>query len=138
MTTFKLSIRTPSRVLYAGEVTEVIVPSHDGEIGIRSGHEDFIGLLGTGVVKVVNGGNDYWYTISQGVYHIESNQVKVLAQAGENADEVNVDAEAKRKAELEPIVQKMSSFDEDYQSTAAQYALAKARIEAHRRTSLVN
>lgn len=135
---FKLNIFTPGKELYRGTVSEVLLTAHDGETGILPAHEDFIGLLGTGVLKFVDGGNDYWFMISSGVYEVKAGEVTILAEAGETADSVDANAAKEDVKRLEPKFLEKSSFEDDFDALRKDYERAKARIEVHRRTHLVN
>ncbi len=55
---FEIEVLTRSKTLYKGKATEVVLPAYDGEVGVLADHANFIGLLGTGPLKVVTGGDD--------------------------------------------------------------------------------
>ncbi|MCB0359426.1 MAG: ATP synthase F1 subunit epsilon, partial [Bdellovibrionales bacterium] len=134
----QLQILTPGRELFSGSVSELLLPSFDGEIGVLPAHEDFIGLLGTGVMKIVHHGNDYWFMVSSGVYEVRGSSVTVLAEVAEAAESVDVDTAKAQEAALAPEVSAKSSFEPEYEDLATEYQRARARIEVHRRTHLVN
>jgi F-type H+-transporting ATPase subunit epsilon len=137
--TFQLEILTPTRKLYSGTVSEVVLPAYDGEVGILDGHEDFIGLLGSGALKIVHDNDDYWYLVSVGVYQVESTVVTVLAERGEEAKHIDIEAQNARLRELEAERNDHANFD------PARYAVWKrecdevrGRIEIYRRTVVAN
>lgn len=135
--TFNVEILTPKKKLLSEEVSEVVLPAHDGERGILAHHEDFIGLLGTGPMKLLKDGNDYWCMVSSGVYEVKGGKLSIIAEVGEKADEVRGIEEIRaRKSDLEDKVEKLS-LDEGL-AERKELAQIKARLEVHRRTELVN
>ena len=136
---FRLEILTPGRELLKAEVSEVVLPAQDGECGILAEHEDFVGLVGTGPLKIVKGGNDYWFMVSRGVFEVRSGEVTVFASLAEKADEVKVDEAKSKVTELEKLFADHQKFDPDsYPAQKIAYDQNRARLEIHRRTDLVN
>lgn len=136
--TFHLEIVTPRRVLFRDEVSEVVLPAYDGEAGVMAQHEDFIGLLGTGVLKIVKDGDDYWFVVSSGVYEVRNGTLKVIAEMGQEAGEVDVAAAQSELKALEPKLDQINLFEPESQRLKVEYDRAKARIQVHRRTELLN
>jgi len=135
---FQLEILTPSRALFQADVTEVVFPAHDGEYGVLADHENAIGLIGTGPLKLVKSGDDYWYMLSEGVYEVSEGTVRLLADLGEEAGDIDVEQARVRAEELEKVVGEQSTYDKEYPAHKRDYDRSKARIEVHRRTELVN
>lgn len=139
MARFSFEILTPSRKVYGADVTEVLLPAHDGEAGILPDHGDFVGVLGTGALKIVENGDDYWYMVSSGIYEVKDGAVTVFADIAESAREVDVDASSAQVKELEKKFSDTAQFSPDeYPAQKLAYDRAKARLEVHRRTDLVN
>jgi ATP synthase F1 epsilon subunit len=130
---FQFRLVTPGEELVNEQVSEVIVPAYDGEAGVLADHEDFVGLLGTGALKLVREGNDYWYLVSSGVYEVKAGTLTVLTELGEEAKEFDVSAERARVAEIEELLAKGESSDTA--ALQAELKRAQARIEVQRRTS---
>ncbi len=136
---FSLEILTPARELLRTTVSEVVLPAFDGERGILAQHEDFIGILGTGAVKIVRDGDDYWFMVSEGVYEVRDGSVTLYAELAETAEEVDVEASSIRVRELEEIFTKVEKFDLDkYPAQKLAYDRSQARLEIHRRTANVH
>ena len=136
---FALEILTPSRKVFSDEVSEVLLPAYDGETGVLPEHGDFVGVLGTGALKIVRNGNDFWYMVSTGIYEIKKGKLTVFADIAESAREVDVEATNAQVAELEKKFADLEQFSaEDYPAQKMAFDRAKARLEVHRRTDLVN
>jgi len=50
MTTFHFELVSPEKLLYSGEVEEVVVPGAEGEFTVLAGHAPFMSSLKAGVV----------------------------------------------------------------------------------------
>ena len=135
---FMFRILTPGAELFSGMVTDVVIPAHDGEAGVLPLHKDMISLLGTGVLKLVKDGDDYWFVVSSGIFEVRGGEVTVLAEMGEPADVVDIEAAKAEEKRLEPMFAEKNSFAEDFEEFKVAYERAKARIEIHRRTHSVH
>ena len=136
---FSLEILTPGRELVHAQITEVVLPADDGEVGILAEHEDFIGLLGTGPVKIVRGGDDYWFMVSSGIFEVIDGKVTLFAEVAENASEVDVAAAKQKIAELDAVFDDPQKFSpEEYPSQKLVYDRNMARVEIYRRTQSVH
>lgn len=136
---FSVEVLSSNKTLYQGKVSEVVLPAYDGEVGILAEHGDFIGLLGTGVLKIVTSGNDYWYMLSQGVYHIENGKLIILAERGESSAGLDTTSLESRISELEEKFKDMKILSTpEYKNLKLEYDQLKARKEVHTRTNLLN
>lgn len=84
-----LSIVTPSTLLYEGDVTAVQIPLHDGLMGVLPGHAPLIGLLGFGPLTLTSGGNRKVFAIDGGFVEVTPKRVTVLANGGEDLEQVD-------------------------------------------------
>ena len=135
---FQARILTPRAELFSAQVTEALIPGFDGECGVLAEHEDFVGLLGTGVLKVVSAGDDFWFMVSSGVFELASGTLTVLTEVAESAKDIDIEFAKKRATELEPALTNLNSYNEKSHSERIEYDRARARLEAYRRTHLVN
>ena len=135
---FECEIILPGRELVVTEVTEVVLPAHDGEVGVLASHGDFVGVLGIGALKYVSEGKDYWVLVGPGVFEVQSGRLTVLTELAEEADEIDFAAAQAQLKDLEKAFTQTSRHDSAYEHTFRDYALAKARLEVHRRTSVVH
>lgn len=93
-----LQLVTLTGVLFEADVYEVTLPTLDGEIGILQNHMPLISVATAGVVAVKKNRTDpenqrEFFAISGGVIEIEHNQLKVIVDEADHADNIN-EAEA--------------------------------------------
>ncbi|HET9850574.1 MAG TPA: ATP synthase F1 subunit epsilon [Candidatus Saccharimonadales bacterium] len=95
---FHLLLVTLTGIKFEGDVYEVILPTLDGEIGILRNHMPLISVATSGVVAVKKNRTDSenqreFFAISGGVIEVEHNQLKVIVDEADHADNIN-EAEA--------------------------------------------
>ena len=94
-----MSIVTPAASLYEGEVYTCQIPTSDGLIGVLPFHAPLMSLLGFGVLTLHDDrGQHLQFAIDGGFLEIKNNKVVVLANAGQNCEDIDLEA---ARAELE-------------------------------------
>jgi F-type H+-transporting ATPase subunit epsilon len=122
--TIELEVATPERQLVRESVTDVQIPGKDGYLGILPGHAALLGLLGTGPLSYSSGGRKRYLAIQGGFVEVQPDQVRVLADVAERAEEIDV---AKAQADLTRAEGQVAT---DPENGLAAVALAQARIDA--------
>lgn len=126
--TIQCDIVSAEEELYSGRVEMVIVHGHMGDLGILPGHTPLMSTIKPGPVRVIKqGGSEEVYYISGGFIEVQPTSVKVLADTGIRAADLDeAAAEEAKKAALQAIQQ--SSADFDYAAAAARLAEAAAQL----------
>ena len=120
-------------------MSEAVLPAFDGEIGVLADHGDYIGLLGTGSLKIVRDGNDYWFVISSGVYEVNAGKLTVITELGEEASEVDTEAASARLKDSEAALDAVKdATSKEHQALKLKVDRDKARLEVHHRTESVH
>jgi len=88
--TLTLEVATPERALAHEQVTDVQLPGKSGYMGILPGHAALTGLLGIGMLTYVADGKKRYLAVHQGFVEVLDNHVRVLADAAERAEEIDV------------------------------------------------
>ena len=83
--TFNLAVISPERKLFEGPAQFVVVPGHDGEIGILHDHAPLMALLGTGALRVETTAGALRFRGSGGFVQVKENEVSVLSEVAESA-----------------------------------------------------
>lgn len=79
----KVSVISPERVLFEGEVEQVVVPAFDGEIGVLTSHAPLMTLLGKGTLKLGADGSAGRYSVEGGFVQVVDNHVRVVTERAE-------------------------------------------------------
>jgi len=79
--TLQVSITTPEGLLHKGEAVKVVVPAHDGELGILPRHAALVGALGAGELRVspAGGSAPLSFFVAGGFVQVLQDRVLVLA-----------------------------------------------------------
>jgi F-type H+-transporting ATPase subunit epsilon len=87
----ELEVVTPERQLVQEKVPEVQVPGKDGYMGILPGHAALLGELGIGFLSYTIGGRRRLLAVHGGFLEVLDDHVRVLADAAERAEEIDVE-----------------------------------------------
>src|SRR5439155_1084478 len=86
---------TPTRLVVAETVDEVVVPGSDGYFGVLPGHAAFLTTLGTGEVIYRIDRDEFYLAVSGGFAEVRNDKVIVLADAAERPEEIEFPANYK-------------------------------------------
>ena len=103
MATIHLEIVTSDRTLYSGDVDMVTVPGAGGVMGILAHHAPVLSTLRPGELRIKVGNDIEEYAIGGGFIDVHDNQIIILADSAERADEIDAaraEAARERAAEL--------------------------------------
>ncbi len=126
----RLKIITPQRLVYDGEVEELVAPGELGEFGILPGHVPFLSVLFPGRLKFVNGDKEDVFIIHGGLADVKDNTVSILTDCSEKPKDVDVLA-AEKDAEILQRQLDENSLDGDLlQRTELDKKLRIARARA--------
>jgi F-type H+-transporting ATPase subunit epsilon len=126
----KLEIVTAERVVFSGEVDEIIAPGVEGQLGILPHHSPLMTMLQAGELVAKKGGQDDIMAIAGGFLEVRPDRVIVLADAAERAEEIDIKrAEtAKKRAEERLRDRKAIGLDEASAEAALKRALARLSV----------
>jgi len=107
---FKLEIVNPEKsFLIKDDVTEVVVPAFEGEMGILKDHISIISFLKPGIIKVFSKSGEEKYYVEDGIVEFKDNNLSILASSifsTSNIDKNKIDQiikEAEKEANKEKI-----------------------------------
>lgn len=128
---FHLRIMTDDHEFFDNTVSQVVLPAFDGQRGILASHEDFLGLLGIGTLKIVKEGVDHWLIIRGGAFAVEDGEVTVLAENAEVPEELDVQEARLKLKDLEDRLASLSSVTEEFEVAQGDLQELKACLEVH-------
>jgi len=83
--TFRVAVISPQRTLFDGEAKLVVLPAHDGEVGILHDHAPFMALLGEGPLRLVTNAGTRRFRVSGGFIQVLENNVSILSEEATEA-----------------------------------------------------
>ena len=76
---YSLEIVNPEKsFLLKDDVTEVVVPAYEGEIGILKDHISIISFLKPGIIKVFSKSGEDSYYVNDGIIEFKNNNLSIL------------------------------------------------------------
>ena len=79
---FSIEIVNPEKsFLSKNEVSEVVVPAFEGEIGILRDHISIISFLKPGIIKVFLGTEEEKYFVEDGIVEFKDNSLSILTSS---------------------------------------------------------
>lgn len=121
----KLEIVTAERQVYSGDVEFVSAPGVMGTLGILPKHSPLLTALEAGELRFKKGDEEESFAVSGGFMEVRPDQVIVLADTAERAEEIDLErAEAARQRAEGFLKERPSGVD----MTAIEGALRRSRI----------
>ena len=76
---FNLEIVSPEKsFLKKDNVTEVVVPAFEGEMGILKDHISIISFLKPGIIKIMSGSEEENFYVDDGIVEFKDNSLSIL------------------------------------------------------------
>ena len=122
----ELVVITPERKVLETAADEVVIPMHDGELGVLSGRAPLLCELGIGQCRYTHGGQTWRMFIDGGFAQVLDNHVTVLTTQALPAENIK----AETIAAAERAVQEHQGVEPD---TRLAYERAQRRLSVLRR-----
>ncbi len=124
-----LEIVTPEKKVLSEAVEAVTIPTASGEVGILQNHAPLISSLKAGVLSFTKSGTTERMVIAGGFVEVSQNNVSILADLAETADEINLEnARAERDA-AERELNAWKGSMEEAETERARLETAQARLQ---------
>ena len=79
---FKVEIVNPEKsFLVKEDVSEVVVPAFEGEMGILKDHISIISFLKPGIIKILSKSGDENYYVEDGIIEFKNNNLSILTSS---------------------------------------------------------
>ena len=87
---FKVEIVNPEKsFLVKDDVSEVVVPAFEGEMGILKDHISIISFLKPGIIKILSKSGDEKYYVEDGIVEFKNNNLSILTSLIFNLDNMD-------------------------------------------------
>src|SRR5437879_11205122 len=84
-----LEIATPTRLVVAQTVDEIVIPGRQGYFGVLPGHAAFLTTLGVGELMYRVGRDEHYLAVAGGFAEVRNDKVIVLADRAERPEEID-------------------------------------------------
>jgi F-type H+-transporting ATPase subunit epsilon len=135
-TKLTLSIVTPDRSL-SYEVDEVALPGQMGDFGVRPGHTPLFAGLRTGTMWYRQGTEKHFLAVSVGFAQVLPEQVTVLAQVAETAEDLDEGRAQAGMARAEEMLQGVAR-DVDFERARLSLLRTLQQLQAEARRGVTH
>ena len=120
---FKLEIVNPEKsFLLKDDVTEVIIPAYEGEMGILKDHISLISFLKPGLIKIFSKGVEDKFFVEDGIVEFKDNNLTILTSSISNINDM-------KKDRIDTILSEAEKNSQDKEISDQQKYLADQKIE---------
>ncbi len=125
----KLKIITHEKIVFEGEVDELLLHTTSGQIGILKDHIPITTSLEIGVTKVKIGEKYKYFATMGGIFQFKDNSATILTDVCECSEDIDV---ARANAAKERAQARLNEKNAEIDAQRAQAALARAlaRLQA--------
>tara|TARA_B100001027_G_scaffold203677_1_gene165312 strand:+ start:157 stop:555 length:399 start_codon:yes stop_codon:yes gene_type:complete len=110
---FKLEIVNPEKSFLSKEdVTEVLVPAYEGDMGILKDHISIISFLKPGILKVFSKSGEDKYYVEDGIIEFKDNILSILTSSIFNLDKIDRSYVSQSLSDTEKLLSKEDLDDQ--------------------------
>jgi len=142
---FLLQIVTPLRTVFSGQVESLIVPAHEGFLGVMAHHSPLVALLKPGPIwvrkserpglpagageEIVSSRKEEVFACSGGILEVRENVATLLVDAVERAEDIDIPrAERAFQRARERLKSRDPSIDRERAERAYLRALTRLKV----------
>ena len=126
----QVEIVTPEKSVFSGEVTEIVVPGWEGQLGVLTGHDALLSLLKCGVTTVHTASGKRSWVIGRGFADIGGTHVTLLTDQAVEMVDVDKDAAKTLLDEAAAAMKSDSIGSEGYRQAQSRAEWAQALLDA--------
>lgn len=105
MATIRLDFVSQDHMVFSGDVTEILAPGSEGQLGILPKHAPLMTVLVPGEVLVKREGEpDLSFAVSGGWMEVRPDHVNILARTAEQSDEIDLQRAEAARARAEKLL----------------------------------
>ena len=111
---FKVEIVNPEKsFLVKEDVSEVVVPAFEGDMGILKDHISIISFLKPGIIKIISKSGDENYYVEDGIVEFKNNNLSILTSSIFNITDLD---KSKQQDLLKTAEEEVNKLEIDDQS----------------------
>ncbi len=130
---FQFVIATPERVIYDKKISQVTMPTTEGEITILENHIPLISILKAGELIIRSESGEEAMAISGGMVQVGSGKVTVLADTAEKAEEIDEKRAEEARERAKKMLEEKHADDKEYAIIMSKIDKEMARLKVARK-----
>ena len=129
----QLNITTPEQNIFSKEVSQVTIPTTEGEITVLVGHLPLVSVLRSGELRFIYKGKEESLAVSGGFLEVLPNKVTILADTAEIAEDIDLEKAEEAKKRAEKLLEEKRDDTEEFALIAAKLEKEFARVKVARK-----
>ena len=138
MATLHLEIVTPDARIFVGEVSGVLLPGAEGELGILPQHTPLLTQLIPGEIHYVVEGKTHELAVGHGFAEVTGTEVSVLTDLAVRETEIDEKAVEEALKRAEEALRTHTLIGEELEATEAAIARSIAQLKLKRRRTHIS
>ncbi len=90
MSTFQVSLVSPEKLLFTGQVDQVDLPGAEGDFGVLAGHAPVVAMLRPGIVTAIAGSVRDRFVVLGGLAEFSQEDLTILAEYAESVEDFDL------------------------------------------------
>ena len=120
---FSIEIVNPEKSFFSKDnISEVVVPAFEGEMGILKDHISLISFLKPGLIKIFSKGAEDKFFVEDGIVEFKDNNLTILTSSISNINDM-------KKDRIDAILNEAEKNSKDKEISDQQKYLADQKIE---------
>jgi len=124
----KLSILTPEKVFFDGDVSQIVTETPEGQMGIMAGHMPSIAVVSDSLLRIQENGAWRNAALGQGIMNVSSGGIEFFVDTAEWDEDIDVPRSQKALKRAEERLRGSLSHN-DYLRSRTAIARATARLK---------
>ena len=88
--TFLLEVVTPEKAVFSEDVSSLVIPAHEGYLGVLAGHAPMLCTLKPGEIAIHGEHGEQHFATSGGFVEITPKRVIVLSESAERTTDIDI------------------------------------------------
>ena len=118
MPTLRVSLVSPEKLLFTGQVDQVDLPGVEGDFGVLPGHAPIVAMLRPGIVTAIAGGVRDQFVVFGGLAEFSKDELTILAESASSVDDFDLPGLISQIEEMQQGLAKKTPGDELDQAIA--------------------
>lgn len=133
MKTIKFEIVTPEKTVLKEEISQITIPTKDGEITVLPNHIPLVSILVPGEIIFKKENKDFSIAVSGGFVEVLVDKVVILADTAERAEEIDERRAEEAKKRAEKIKTEKTVDSREFAALSSKIEKELARIKVARK-----
>lgn len=108
MPTFQVSLVSPEKLLFSGQVDQVDLPGVEGDFGVLAGHAPVVAMLRPGLVTAIAGSIRDRFVVFGGLAEFSQDDLTILAESATSVEDLDLAALEAEIAQMQEGLAKQS------------------------------